>query len=78
MRSLLACVQQLGIVVDVYKKGSRKRETWKGRGKKDGMRLSIKENTRIYRKLAKVVTLDDIKPELFKLIADALSGLFRN
>ena len=61
--SLLACVQQLDIVFDVYQKGSRKREVAEGRGKKDGTRLSIKENTSIYRKLAKVLQLDDNKTD---------------
>ena len=63
---------------DVYQKGSRKRETWEGRGKKDCLRLSIKENKPIYRKFAKVLKLDNNKTELFNLIADTLSGLFRN
>ena len=45
---LLACVQQLDIVFDVYQNGCCKRETPEGRGKGDGMRLSIKENTPIY------------------------------
>ena len=43
VHSLLACVQQLHIVLDVYQKGSRKRETWEEHGKKDDGRLSIKE-----------------------------------
>ena len=45
---LLACVQQLNIVFDVYQNGCCKREAPEGRGKGDGMRLSIKENTPIY------------------------------
>ena len=75
---LLTCVQQLDIVFDVYQKGSCKSGTWEGHGKKDSVKLSIKENTPIYRKFAKVLKLNDNKTELFNLIADTLSGLFRN
>ena len=75
---LITCVQQLDIVFDVYLKGSCKRGTWEGHGKKDSVKLSIKENTPIYRKFAKVLKLNDNKTELFNLIADTLSGLFRN
>ena len=59
--SLLACVQQLDIVyqLDVYQKGSHKRETREGRGKTGGVMLSIKKNTTIYRKFAKVLKLDN-------------------
>ena len=46
--SLLACAQQLGMVFNVYQKGFHKRETREGRDKKDGVRLSIKENTPIH------------------------------
>ena len=74
VNSLIACGQQL----DVYEKGSCKTETWEGRGKKDGVRTSIKENTTIYRKFAKVLKSNDNKTELFKLTADALSGIFKN
>ena len=74
---LLACVEQLDIVFDAYQKGSCKRETREGHGKKDSVRLSIKENTTIYRKFAKVLKLDDNQTELFNLITDTLSGLFR-
>ena len=35
VHSLLTCVQQLCIVLDVYQKGSRKKETREGCGKKD-------------------------------------------
>ena len=75
---LLTCVQQLDIVFDVYQKGSCKSGTWEGHGKKDSVKLSIKENTPIYRKFAKVLKLNNNKTELFNLIADTLSGLFRN
>ena len=71
VHSLLACVQQLDI--NVYEKGSRKRETREGRGKKDRVRLSIKESAPICRKFAKVLKLDDNKTELCTLIADTLS-----
>ena len=74
VNSLIACGQQL----DVYEKGSCKTETWEGYGKKDGVRTSIKENTTIYRKFAKVLKSNDNKTELFKLTADALSGIFKN
>ena len=76
--SLLACAQQLGMVFNVYQKGSHKRETREGRDKKDGVRLSIKENTPIYRKFSKVLKLDNNKTEIFNRIADTLFGLFRN
>ena len=76
--SLLACVQDLDIMFDVCQKGSGKRVTREGHGKKDGVRLSIKENTSFYRKFAKLLKCDDNKTELFNLIADPLSGLFRN
>ena len=75
--SLLACVQDLDIMFDVCQKGSDKRVTREGQGKKDGVRLSIKENTSFYRKSAKLLKRDDNKTELFNLIADPLSGLFR-
>ena len=39
---------------------------------------SPSRKTRFYRKFAKVLKLDDNKTELFNLIADTLSGLFRN
>ena len=74
VNSLIACGQQL----DVYEKWSCKTETWEGHGKKDGVRTSIKENTTIYRKFAKVLKPNDNKTELFKLTADALSGIFKN
>ena len=76
--SLLSCVQQLGTVFDFYQKGSRKRQMWEGRSKKDGVRLSIKKITSICRKFANVLKLDDNKIELCNLIADTLSGLLRN
>ena len=76
--SLLACVQDLDIMFDVCQKGSGKRVTREGHGKKDGVRLSIKENTSFYRKSAKLLKRDENKTELFNLIADPLSGLFRN
>ena len=78
VQSLLSCVQQLDIVFDVYQRGSRKKEMRERRGKKDGVRLSIKENTPINRKFAKVLKLDDNKTELLNLIAVTMSGLFRN
>ena len=74
VNSLIACGQQL----DVYEKGSCKTETWEGHGKKDGVRISIKENTTIYRKFAKVLKPNDNKTELFKLTADALFGILKN
>ena len=77
VRSLLACVQQLDKMFDVYQKGYCIRETQERRGK-DGVRLSIKKNTPIYRKFPKVLKLDDNKNELFNLMVDTLSGLFRN
>ena len=76
--SLLACVQDLDIMFDVCQKGSGKRVTREGHGKKDGVTLSIKEKTSFYRKFAKLLKRDDNKTELFNLIADPLSGLFRN
>ena len=76
VHSLLACVQQLDI--NVYEKGSRKRETREGRGKKDRVRLSIKENAPTCGKFATVLKLDNNKTELCTLIADILSGLSRN
>ena len=78
MRSLLACVQQLDVVFDVYQKGSPKRETREARSKKDGVRISIKENTTIYRKFTKMLKLEDNKTELFNLIARTLFRLVRN
>ena len=53
MRSLPDYVQQLGVVFDFYQKWSHKNETREGFCKKDGARLSIKENTPINRKFAK-------------------------
>ena len=75
---LPVCEQQLDIVFDVYQKQSRKRETWEGFDRKDGVRLSIKKKTAIYTKFAKVLKFDDNKTELSNLIVKALSGLFRN
>ena len=86
MHSLLTCVQQLYIVFDVYQKGSRKKETREGRGKKDSVSPSINENTPTYR-IAKALKTDDNKTglfnltadtQLFNLTADTQSGLFRN
>lgn len=71
-------MQQLDIVFDVYEKGSRKREMQEGCGKKDGVRLSIKENKLIFGKSPKVLKLNNNKTELFELITDTLYGLFRN
>ena len=76
-RSFLVCVQQLIIVLDIYQRRSRKRVTREGCGKKDGVRLSFKGNTPIYRKFAKVLKLDHYETELFNLIADTLPGLVR-
>ena len=53
MRSLPDYVQQLDVVFDFYQKWSHKNETREGFCKKDGARLSIKENTPINRKFAK-------------------------
>ena len=78
MRFLPFCEQQLDIAFDVYQKQSRKRETWEGFDKKDGVRLSIKKKTATYTKFAKVLKFDDYKTELSNLIVKALSGLFRN
>ena len=74
VNSLIAYGQQL----DVYEKGSCKTETWEGHGKKDSVRTSIKGNTNIYRKFAKVLKPIDNKTEFFKLTADTLSGIFKN
>ena len=78
VHSLLTCMQQLYIVLDVYQKGSRKKETWEGRGKKDSVSPSINENTPTYRKFAKALKPDDNKTGLFNLTAATQSGLFRN
>ena len=86
VHSLLTCMQQLYIVLDVYQKGSRKKETREGRGKKDSVSPSINENTPTYR-IAKALKTDDNKTglfnltadtQLFNLMADTQSGLFRN
>ena len=78
VHSLLSCVEQLVTGFDIYQKGSRKRQIRERRGKNDGVRLSIKETTPIYRKFTNVLKLDDNKIELCNLIAVTLSGLFRN
>ena len=54
-----------------------KRNT-EGHDKKDGVMLSFKENTLIYRKFAKVLKLNNNKTEHFNLIADTLLALFKN
>ena len=43
-------VEGVGIVFDVYRNTSRKRETREGRGKNKGIRISIEKNTPVYRK----------------------------
>ena len=78
IKSRIGKVEQLDLVFDVYKKGSRKRETRENRSKEGGIHISIKDNTPIYRNFAKVLKVDQNKTELFELIAQSLVTEFNN
>ena len=60
------------------KKGYRKKETCESRAKKGGVRLSIRENTLIYRNFEKILKVDENKSELFDLIANHLAREYGN
>ena len=68
-RALAGQVKRVDVVFDVYRKDSRKRETREGRGKKKGVRISIQNNTPIYRKFNQILSVDENKNELNNLIA---------
>ena len=55
----------MDIVFDVYRKTSRKRETGEGKGEKEGVKISIKKNTPVYRKFNHVLEVSENKAELF-------------
>ena len=63
---------------DVYKNQSRKRKTnEKKRGKDKAVRISIKKNTPIDKKTDEVMTINENKCDLFKLITDRLVNIFQ-
>ena len=62
---------------DVYQNKPRKRETGEKRGKDKVARISIKDNTLIFKKTDEVMTVDENKRDLFKLIADTLVKIFQ-
>ena len=63
-------VERVDIVFDFYRKASRKRKTREGRGKNEGVRISIKKKTPVYRKCNQVLEVSGNKTELFLLVAD--------
>ena len=70
-------VERVDIVFDVYRKASRKGETREGRGKNEGVRISIKKYTSVYRKFNQVLEVSENKTELFSLVADNLVENFQ-
>ena len=70
-------VERVDIVFDVYRKASRKGETREGRGKNEGVRISIKKYTPVYRKFSQVLEVSENKTELFSLVADNLVENFQ-
>ena len=69
---------RLGIVFDVYRKTSRKRETREGRGKNEGVRISINKNNPVNRTFNQVLEASKNKTELFSLVADTLVENFKH
>ena len=72
VKALANKCERVDIVFDIYKNCSRKRETCEGRGKNDGVRVSIRKNTPVFRKFNQVMAINENKTELFTLIADTL------
>ena len=54
-------VERVDIVFDVYRKALRKLETREGREKNEGIRISIKKNTPVYRKFNQVLEVSENK-----------------
>ena len=71
-------VERVDIVFHVYRKASRTRETRKGRGENEGVRISIKKNTPVYRKFSQALEVSENKTELFSLVADTLVENFQH
>ena len=68
----------MDIVFDIYRKASRKRETREGRGKNEGVRISINKNNPVYRTFDQVLEASKNKTELFSLVADTLVDNFQH
>ena len=68
----------MDIVFDIYRKASRKRETREGRGKNEGVRISINKNNPVYRTFNQVLEASKNKTELFSLVADTLVDNFQH
>ena len=69
-------VQHTDTVFNVYKKGYRIKEMRKKHKKGQGVRISINMNKLVFKKTNKVMTIDENKRDLFKLIAGTFSGFF--
>ena len=63
-------VARLDVVFDIYKENSLKRQTKEYRG--EGIRISIRKDTKMYKDFQKFMRNDVKKPELFKMILEAV------
>ena len=66
----VACrnVERLDVVFDIYKEKSLKNETRESRG--EGIRISIRKDTKMYKDFQKLMRNDMNKTELFKMLAE--------
>ena len=71
-------MKHIDIEFDVYLKHSCKRQTRESRGKKEGVRISIKSTTPVYKKFNEVMAVDENKSELFKLVATEVTSLAKD
>ena len=73
-----AMVDPVDIVFDVYCQDSRKRETrdGRGKGKKEGVRISISQDTPLYKTFSQILSVDGNKTELNALTAWAAWAAF--
>ena len=71
IKGMAETVRRVDVVFDVYREDSRKRETRDSRGKSgEGVRISVQNDTPIFRKFNQILSIDENKSELNSLIAD--------
>ena len=79
IKQLAQNVSRLDVVFDVYKKTTLKQDTRDGRGKSDGIRIPVRNDTPIQPKIfSKCLKIDENKTELFTMISDSISSMTSN
>ena len=71
VRFMAESVEQIDIVLDVYRNDSHKRENWEVHGKNEGVCIVVKK-TPIFHKFNVIVPVDENITKLNLLIADSL------